>query len=97
MPAKKSVFGEAMLAVNNDPSENNWKAFAAAFKKSGAKYYRVVFTAGKLKGIDGLRSSYVELYDSKYKSIGRVPVFTNVGKGIEGATIYLKGLQVNNR
>ena len=78
--------------------EENWAEFAGALKGSGAKYYRVVFgNKGKLNKVQELTKSYAEIYDAKYKQIAKVPIFKTVGKKIEGATIYMKGLEVSNR
>jgi len=75
-----------------DQSEKNWTAFSAALKKSKARYYNVVFTGKKVNKIRDLGGSFVELFDSKEKMIGKVPIFVNKGKEVEGATIYLRGL-----
>ncbi len=75
-----------------EPTEKNWKSFAAALKKSKAKYYNVVFSKGKLAKKDDLREAYAELYDGKEKQMAKVPVYISKGKQVGGATIYLKGL-----
>jgi adenine specific DNA methylase Mod len=75
-----------------DPSERNWKELSQTLKKAGAKYYNVVFNKGKIAKKDDLREAYAEIFDAKEKQIAKVPVFKSKGKGIEGATIYLKGL-----
>jgi len=89
----KMDFSEIAKRLTEDPSEENWKKFAAALKKSSAKFYRVVYMHGSLKNAEDLRQSYAELYDSKKKLIARVPIFKNMKNGVEGATIYLKGLE----
>ncbi len=83
--------------LNSDPSENNWKSFSAALKKSKIVYYRVFFGKGKLSKTQDLRNSCVELYDKKKEIVAKVPIFMNKGKEIGGATIYLKGLQILNK
>ena len=81
-----------------DQSESNWKMLADSIKNGKIEYYRVFFEKkSKLNKIEDLRKSYAELYDGKYRSIVKVPVFKKDKKGIEGATIYLKGLRINNR
>lgn len=75
-----------------DPSERNWENLGRSLKKSGARYYNVVFNKGKIAKKDDLREAYAEIFDAKEKQIAKVPVFMSKGKGIEGATIYLKGL-----
>ncbi|MDE1850794.1 MAG: hypothetical protein KGH54_03310 [Candidatus Micrarchaeota archaeon] len=81
-----------------DQSEANWKALAASLKRGNVKYYKVFFEKkSKLNKIEDLRKSYAELYDPKYRSVAKVPIFKKGKGGMEGATIYLKGLMVNNR
>lgn len=88
---------EAVTALNNDPSPENWKAAQAFIKKSGAKYYKIFYESG-LKGKDDLRGAYVIIYDKSYKRMFRIPIIEDLGKNkIEGATKYLKGLGINNR
>ncbi|MDE1846935.1 MAG: hypothetical protein KGH52_02645 [Candidatus Micrarchaeota archaeon] len=89
---------KASEALWKDQSDKNWGAFSGTIKKSNARYYRVFFEKeAKLKKTEDLRKSFAEIYDAKYRPIARVPIFKGKGKNIEGATIYLKGLQVNNR
>jgi len=78
-------------ALQKEPNETNWEKFAKALKKSGIKYYRIVYVS--LKNAEDLTKSYAELFDAKGKLVTKVPIF-NRGKGkkVEGATIYLKGL-----
>ncbi|MDE1825238.1 MAG: hypothetical protein KGH77_03320 [Candidatus Micrarchaeota archaeon] len=81
-----------------DQSEDNWKILADVVKGGNIKYYKVFFEKkSKLNKIEDLRKSYAELYDRKYRSIVKVPIFKKDKRGIEGATIYLKGLMINNR
>ena len=89
---------KASESLWKDQSEKNWNAFSGAIKKGNARYYKVFFEKeAKLKKTEDLRKSFAEIYDSKYRPITRVPIFKGRGKNIEGATIYLKGLQVNHR
>ncbi|MGI0141462.1 MAG: hypothetical protein ACREBF_02310 [Candidatus Micrarchaeales archaeon] len=78
--------------------EANWEALAKSLKKGNVKYYKVFFEKkSKLNKIEDLRKSYAELYDSKYKTVSKIPIFKKGKQGMEGATIYLKGLSVNNK
>ena len=78
-------------ALQKEPNETNWERFAKALKKSGIKYYRIVYVS--LKNAEDLTKSYAELFDAKGKLVTKVPIFKRSnGKKIEGATIYLKGL-----
>lgn len=98
MADKKENFKMITERLWKDQSEANWNALSAALKKSNVKYYRMMFEKKKgLNKIEDLRKSYAELYDSKYKSVAKIPVFKKTKSGMEGATIYLKGLMVNNK
>jgi len=78
-------------ALQKEPNETNWEKFAKALKKSGIKYYRIVYVS--LKNAEDLTKSYAELFDAKGKLVTKVPIFkSSKGKKVEGATIYLKGL-----
>jgi len=78
-------------ALQKEPNETNWERFAKALKKSGIKYYRIVYVS--LKNAEDLTKSYAALFDAKGKLVTKVPIFKRSnGKKVEGATIYLKGL-----
>lgn len=95
---KKENFKTIAQQLWKDQSEKNWEALAGSLKKANVKYYRVMFEKkSQLNKIEDLRKSYAELYDSKYKSVGKIPIFKKTKSGMEGATIYLKGLMINNR
>ncbi len=81
----------------DNPEEKNWKLLSGSLKKAGIAYYKTVYNKGKLKNTQDLKKSYVELYDKKAKPVTKVPLFMKKGKELRGATIYLKGLQVNNK
>ncbi|MEM3781610.1 MAG: hypothetical protein QXT43_01440 [Candidatus Micrarchaeaceae archaeon] len=83
---------EAAVALNKEQSESNWKAFCNALSKSRAKFYRITYSKGALKNAEDLRKSFAEIYDSKKRLITKVPIFKKTKSKIEGATIYLKGL-----
>jgi len=77
--------------LQKEPNEANWGKFAKALKKSGIKYYRIVYVT--LKNAEDLTKSYAELFDVKGKLVTKIPIFKKSdGKKVEGATIYLKGL-----
>ena len=77
--------------LQKEPNETNWEKFAKALKKSGIKYYRIVYVS--LKNAEDLTKSYAELFDAKGKLVTKVPIFKrDDGSKVEGATIYLKGL-----
>ncbi len=80
------------------PSQKNWAAFSKGLKSSGLRYYKIVFAnEGKLNRMQDLTKSFVELYDSKYALITKVPLFRKTGNKVDGATIYLIGLSVSNK
>ena len=94
----KSKIEPLVAKLWDDPSEKNWKTFAAALKKSDIKYYKIIFAnEGKLNKMQDITKSVAELYDAKYKLITKVPIFKKEGKRTRGATIYLTGLQVSNK
>ena len=82
--------------LRKDPSEKNWKSLAAVLKRGDVAYYRTFFGKGKLSSTQDLRKSHVKLYDKKKKEVAEIPIFVGKGRGIEGATIYLKGLSILN-
>lgn len=42
-----------------------------------------------------LKGAYAVIYDGRMRSLYNVPVIKRAGKRIEGATAYLKGLEIN--
>ncbi|MGC8710047.1 MAG: hypothetical protein ACP5RF_00315 [Candidatus Micrarchaeia archaeon] len=91
MAKKNDITGAAEL-LYKDPSEKNWDKFASMLKKANIKYYRVIYQKGSLKNVEDLTKSYAELYDARENPVVRIPIFKKGAKGVEGATIYLKGL-----
>ena len=94
--------GQALSAIAerlwDSSSEENWLEFAKALKNSKARYYKVVFgNKGKLTKVQELTKSYAQIYDAKHNPMAKIPIFKTKGKKIEGATIYMKGLEVSNR
>ncbi len=72
--------------------------FSESLKKSGIKYYKIIFAnGGKLNRMQDITKSVAKLYDSRYNLVTKVPLFVRNGKEIAGATIYLVGLSVCNR
>lgn len=90
--ATKMNLEEAANMLYKDPSDKNWAKFASVLKKSKVKYYRVVYQKGSLKNAEDLTKSYAELYDAKENMLAHIPIFKKGNNGVEGATIYLKGL-----
>ncbi|MEM3839293.1 MAG: hypothetical protein QXF01_01800 [Candidatus Micrarchaeaceae archaeon] len=90
-------FREVAAKLLEDPSEKNWKEFSSALKRSKAKFYNIVFAKGKLSKKDDLREAFAEIYDSKERLLAKVPIFMKKGGGIEGTTIYLRGLLSLNK
>ena len=91
--SKKDSF---MDEFNRNPSEKNWDLFAKRLKRDRAKYYYVVYPKG-IKDRLSLKDAYLIIYDSKYRQLYRIPIIKSGKNGIEGATIYLKDLEVNRR
>ncbi len=88
-------FEDTVEKLNKDPSDQAWGAFAKELGKSKAKYYKT-FYPPKIKKMQDLVKSYVILYDAKYTILAKLPVYKKGTKGrIEGALIYLKGLEQN--
>ena len=81
-----------------EQSEANWEKLSDSLKKNRIAYYKVFFEKKSgIRKIEDLRKSYAQLYDSKYKTVAKIPIFKKNKLGMEGATIYLKGLLINNR
>lgn len=79
------------------PTEQNWEKFSKALRGSGVVYYKTMFAnEGKLSKMQDLTKSSVQLYDSKFRPITKVPMFKKEGKSLRGATKYLEGLKVSN-
>ena len=80
-----------------NPAEKHWEAFRKYLLKTKAKYYKV-FYPRKLKSANDLKAAYVVIYDSRYLPMFRIPATMKAGNsGMQGATIYLKGLLNTNR
>jgi hypothetical protein len=75
------------------PTEANWKKAVPKLLKEGKYYY--VFYPKEVKASMNLTEAYAVIYDKKYKSLYKIPIIKKVGKEIEGATWYLKGLEIN--
>ena len=84
---------DVIAQLKEDPSEENWRKARAKILKEG-KYYYAFYPDG-IKGSTSLKGAYAVIYDRNMKSLYNVPVIKKVGKKIEGATICLKGLQIN--
>ena len=90
-PAKGKSDMIAELEAN--PSEENWKRAGWKILKEGRYYY--TFYPDGVQGSMSLKGAYAVIYDKGYKSLYKIPLFKKAGKGIEGATWYLKGLEIN--
>lgn len=96
--ASNSKIQKAADMLWKEQNENNWRNLANSLKRSGTRYYRIVFAnEGKLNKMQDLTKSFANLYDAKYKLIAKVPIFMKVKERVRGATIYLTGLQVLNK
>lgn len=86
-------FSAIVDALWKNPEPKNWERLSSSLGKGKIKYYKVFYEkANKLKKIDDLKDSYIGIYTGDMKSSYKVPLFKKEGKGIRGATIYLKGL-----
>lgn len=92
----KDAKNDLIKELNSNPTEKNWELFLKKAKKDRAKYYSVIYPKG-IKDRLSLRESYAVIYDNRYKQMYKVPIIKNTKKGIEGATMYLKGLEVNRK
>jgi hypothetical protein len=90
-PAKGKTDIIAQLVAN--PSEENWKKARTKILKEGRYYY--TFYPKAVQGSMSLKGAYVVIYDKGFKSLYKVPISKRVGNKIEGATWYLKGLEIN--
>ncbi len=91
-----SDFEELSENLWKKPTKENWEMMEKYLKKSTAKYYKIKFEKGKINKEQDLTKSYAEIFDSKEKMLGKIPIFLNEGKKVVGATIYLVGLQILN-
>ncbi len=91
-----SNFEELSESLWKKPTKENWEVMKKYLVKSTAKYYKVKFEKGKINKEQDLTKSYAEIFDSKEKILGKIPIFMKDGKGVQGATIYLVGLQILN-
>ncbi|MDE1865030.1 MAG: hypothetical protein KGH94_00100 [Candidatus Micrarchaeota archaeon] len=76
-----------------NPSEENWKKAREKILKEG-KYYYTFYPDG-VQGSMSLKGAYVIIYDKNHKNLYKIPISKKAGKKIEGATWYLKGLEIN--
>ena len=90
-PAKGRSDIIAELKAN--PTEENWKKASAKILKEGKYYY--AFYPNGIQGSMSLKGAYAVIYDGRMRSLYNVPVIKRAGKRIEGATAYLKGLEIN--
>jgi hypothetical protein len=94
--ANDTPIKEVAKTLWKEQSDENWKLFASALKKSSVKRYRIIYEPGKLKTLQDLRKSFAALYDSKSKLVTKVPIFRMDKGRMLGSTIYLKDLRIKN-
>lgn len=84
-------------ALEAEPTEENWKRALPKILAEG-KYYFTFYPNG-IQGSMSLKGAYAVIYDKGYKSLYKVPLVKLVGKKgeVEGATWYLKGLEINRK
>lgn len=85
-----------MEEFNRNPDEKSWAIFGKKLSKDKAKYYQVIYPT-EVRDKMNLKKAYAVVYDGKYRQLYRIPIIKNTKKGIEGATIHLKGLEVNRK
>lgn len=78
--------------LQKEPTEDNWKKALKIIQKG--KYYYIYYP-NALKGKMSLSSAYAIIYDKSEKPIFKVPILKKTKNGIEGATSYLVGLEIN--
>lgn len=91
--AKETSKQDVIAQLEADPTEENWKKAVPKILKEG-KYYYTFYPKG-IQGELSLKGAYAIIYDKSYKNLYKVPIFKKVGKGVEGALWYLKGLEIN--
>jgi len=84
---------DLIAQLQENPTEENWKKARPRILKEG-KYYFTFYPKG-IQGSLSLKGAYVVIYDRKMKSLYNVPIVRRAGKGVEGATWFLKGLSIN--
>jgi hypothetical protein len=94
---KKNVANakDPVAELEKNPTQKNWEAAQKKILKEGRYYYP--FYPSGVKGKGSLNDAYVVIYDKGYKSLYRLPIMRKTGKGVEGATWFLKGLEINRR
>lgn len=85
-----------MEEFNRNPDEKNWALFGKKLGKDKAKYYQVIYPT-EVRDRMNLKKAYAVIYDSRYRQLYKIPIIKNTKKGIEGATVYLKDLEVNRK
>jgi hypothetical protein len=95
-PVKKIAKNIGIITeLNNNPTEANWGKAAAKIAKEG-KYYFIFYPTG-LKEKMSLLDANAVIYGKNFKQLYKVPILKKTSNGIEGATIYLKGLEINRK
>lgn len=94
-PVKAGKKADIIEELESNPTEEAWRKARAKILKEG-KYYFTFYPSG-VKGSMSLKDAYAIIYDKGYRSLYRVPVTRRAGKRTEGATWFLKGLEINRK
>lgn len=89
----KSEKMDIIAKLNADPTKANWEAARKKLLDEGRYYY--VFFPNGMKGKSSLFDANVVIYNKAGKQLYKVPVYQKEGRGVRGATIHLKGLEIN--
>jgi hypothetical protein len=94
--SEKNAGNESIIAeLGKDPTERNWERARAKILEEGRYYF--IFYPKELKGKMSLLDAHAVIYGRDHKSLYKIPVIKRTARGIEGATIYLKGLEINRK
>lgn len=93
---EKTIPNPVVDALLKNPIEQNWAKMEKKMKKDKAKMYYIFYPSG-LKSKMNMKDAYAVIYDAKAKPLYRVPVYMKIKGGIDGATYFLKGLEINRK
>lgn len=91
----KNAGDRTIAELEANPTEQNWERAREKILKEGKYYF--IFYPKELKGKASLLDAHAVIYGKDRRSLYKIPVIKKTAKGIEGATIYLKGLEINRR
>jgi hypothetical protein len=86
-----------MEEFKKNPDEAHWKQFVDMMKRDNASYYKTVFAGKNIGSADDLKDAYVIIYDKNYDRLYTVPIVVLRDGKYEGATIYLRDLEINRK